>query len=711
MAFANSQVIAPKRYSLYWWASLVLRRAFKTSIAGRIAAAVLISTILVTAAGSTAAFLVYRETSMRAALDSTLAYLTERRKTEERVFDDLRFVQNGARQLFQQHLSRLQPAQTARRFDRLFPLQHDGTRRSANMLFDGGRDADDVDVAGIGSFMADGGAMTTEEKRELYAAFLVLRDMGPLVHARLNNLYFFTPSNRMVMYAPDRADRLRYYRSQAPATFSFQHEEFALISTPQANPDAVTRCTGLRSLMSDSSNARLSSACVTPVDADGQRLGAWGSSITVADHLLDSVRSALPGMTNAIVDRHGALIAHPRLAQTGGAEPADALARDLGIGRVMEFIEASGENSGVMPAPVNGNYVVFARIAGPDWTFLALVPQASAAQRASEGAGMFLLIGVLAVLAQVLLLAFLMYRWVVRPTQRLTEAASTNASLSVDDLAHRADEIGELARALVERDRRDAQRMNDLAAASASAEAANAAKSQFLATMSHELRTPLNAIIGYTEILREDAEDEGFDLADHDRVLTAARRLLRLINEILDLSKVEAGRMVLDLRDANIADIARDAVDAVRPQAEANGNQVILDVQAGLPLARVDDFKLGQCLLNLLSNASKFTHDGRITLRVTMRDDVFAFAVQDTGIGIPADKLEDLFEPFVQADSSTTRTFGGTGLGLAITRRMARLMGGDVAVRSEAGKGSLFLLTVTAEIVEATPALELAPAK
>lgn len=687
----------------------MLRRAFKSSIAGKIAAAVLISTILVTAAGSTAAFLVYRETALRAALDSTLAYLTERRKSEERVFDDLRFVQEGARQLFQQHLSRLEPQRTARRFDRLFPLQADGTRRSADMLFDGGRDPDGIDVAGIGSFMADGGELTVQEKRELYAAFLVLRDMGPLVRARLNNLYFFTPSDRMVMYAPDRADRLGYYRHDAPSSFSFQHEEFAQISTLHANPAGQTRCTGLRSLITDRTNTRLSSACLTPVDVGGRRLGAWGSSITVGANLQASVRHGLSGMTNAIVDRQGVLIAHPRLTQTGASAEASRVSEELGIARVMAFIDESGEDSGIMPAPVNGNYVVFARIAGPDWTFLSLVPKEAATQHASESAGVFLLIGVLAVLAQVLLLALLMYRWVVRPTLRLTEAASTNASFSIDDLTLRKDEIGELARALAERDRRDAERMSDLAAATASAEAANTAKSQFLATMSHELRTPLNAIIGYTEIMREDAEDEGGDTADHDRVLTAAHRLLRLINEILDLSKVEAGRMVLDLRDANIGDIARDAVDAVRPQAEANGNKVILDVQAGLPLARVDDFKLGQCLLNLLSNASKFTHDGEITLRATMREDMFVFSVQDTGIGIPAEKFDDLFEPFVQAESSTIRTFGGTGLGLAITRRMARLMGGDVTVRSEAGKGSVFSLTVAAELVEASP--ELAPAK
>lgn len=689
---------------------MFLRRVFRSSIAGKIATAVLISTILVTAAGSTAAFLVYRDAAMRAALDSTLAYLTERRKSEERAFDDLSYVQNGARQLFQQHLSRLDPQQTARRFDRLFPLQADGTRRSADMLFDGGLDPDGVDVAGIGSFMADGRSLSTQEKRELYAAFLVLRDMGPMIHQRLNNLYFFTPSNRMVMYAPDREDRLSYYRQDAPASFSFQHEEFAQISTPASNPEALTRCTGLRSLITDNTNARLSSACLTPVDVSGRRLGAWGSSITVADDLQASVRDALPGMTNAIIDRHGALIAHPRLTQAGASRAAAEVAAELGIDRVMAFIRRSGQSSGVIPQPVNGNYVVFARIAGPDWIFLSLVPKEAASQYAGQSAGVFLLIGVLAILAQVLLLAFLMYRWVVRPTLRLTQAASTNASLMIADLTHRNDEIGELARALAERDRRDAERISQLAAATANAEAANTAKSQFLATMSHELRTPLNAIIGYTEMLREDAEDEGFDTVDHNRVLTAARRLLHLINEILDLSKVESGRMVLHIQHADIGDVARDAIDAVRPQAEANGNRVALEVEAGLPAARVDDFKLGQCLLNLLSNASKFTRDGVISLRVAKRYDKFVFEITDTGIGIPADKLETLFEPFVQAEASTTRTYGGTGLGLAITRRMAQLMGGDVTVRSEIGAGSVFTLTIAAE-PSVAPQPELEPAK
>ncbi len=248
--------------------------------------------------------------------------------------------------------------------------------------------------------------------------------------------------------------------------------------------------------------------------------------------------------------------------------------------------------------------------------------------------------------------------------------------------------------------------LDDTRLARAIAEKSSLAKSQFLATMSHELRTPLNAIIGYSELMSEDAEEScrSSDVADHARVLHAARHLLAMINEVLDLSKIEAGRMQIAPDGFDIARLAREVLDSVRPQAEANNDVLGLRfVGDNIGALNSDAFKLKQCLLNLLSNAVKFTRNGAVTLRIWRDGKDLVFEVKDTGIGMERQTLERLFQPFVQADASTTREYGGTGLGLAITRRLAQLLGGDVVAESTPGAGSTFTLTVLADLAGATP--------
>ena len=242
-------------------------------------------------------------------------------------------------------------------------------------------------------------------------------------------------------------------------------------------------------------------------------------------------------------------------------------------------------------------------------------------------------------------------------------------------------------------------RTQALAEATAAAEAANAAKSQFLAVMSHELRTPLNAIIGYTEIVREGAVDGGRsqDQADLSRVLTAAHRLLHMINGVLDLAKIEAGRLDLTVERVDLRSLAREAVDSVRPAAAAQNAVLALEVAEDVGLVETDGFRVSQCLLNLLSNAIKFSPNGLIGVSVRRAGPFIAFAVTDTGIGISEEQAARLFAPFAQADGSTTRTYGGSGLGLVITRELARLLGGDVTLESRLREGSTFTLTIAAE--------------
>jgi PAS domain S-box-containing protein len=252
-------------------------------------------------------------------------------------------------------------------------------------------------------------------------------------------------------------------------------------------------------------------------------------------------------------------------------------------------------------------------------------------------------------------------------------------------------------------ERREAEQA--LQAATLAARAASEAKSQFMANMSHELRTPMNAILGYSEMLIEDAIDEGQTeiVADLEKINTAGKHLLELINAVLDLSKIEAGRMDLHIESTDLHELLEDIVTVAQPLVAQNGNELVNDWDDELGVLRADITKVRQSVFNLLSNASKFTRDGTITLRVRRESgnngDRFRVEVSDTGIGIAADKLETIFEEFAQAESSTTRDYGGTGLGLSLTRRLSRLMGGDVLVVSTLGEGSTFTLEMPANVV------------
>jgi signal transduction histidine kinase len=220
-------------------------------------------------------------------------------------------------------------------------------------------------------------------------------------------------------------------------------------------------------------------------------------------------------------------------------------------------------------------------------------------------------------------------------------------------------------------------------------------KSQFLSSMSHELRTPLNAIIGLTEMMVKNAARFGTEkaLEPLQRVNRAGTHLLGLINQVLDLSKIEAGKLELNPQTVQLAPLIEEVIGTARQLAEQNQNRLLVEAQDNLGTLTVDPMRLRQILLNLLSNAFKFTKEGEVTLRarrVADGRDWIEFAVADTGIGMTAEQQAKLFEEFTQADATTAQRFGGTGLGLAITRKLARLMGGDVTVASEPGKGSVF---------------------
>ncbi|WP_169167356.1 MULTISPECIES: ATP-binding protein [unclassified Acidovorax] len=276
----------------------------------------------------------------------------------------------------------------------------------------------------------------------------------------------------------------------------------------------------------------------------------------------------------------------------------------------------------------------------------------------------------------------------------------TRQAIGAKREVHARNQVIEQQKADLEQARVLAERARELA------EAANLTKSAFLANMSHELRTPLNAVIGYTEMLEEDFAERGEPgtaLADLGRIKGAARHLLQMINDVLDLSKIEAGKIELHVESFQLAELLDQVVSTTQPLLAVNRNRLQVHCAQGLDPVQSDLTKLRQVLINLVSNASKFTSDGSISIETTAGIDaggrpMVVFEVTDTGIGMTPSQLGRLFQPFVQADAETTRKYGGTGLGLAISRRLCRLLGGDVTAISTWGKGSQFRAAVLAQL-------------
>jgi len=620
-------------------------------------------------------------------------YVQERTRTEEDLFQGLRAKQAAATDALRRRLAvtRTGP-QVERQFDAWFPAKGDGTRRSRDSLFDGEQTANGDAIYGIGAYLGHADDVSPEDKRLLTAATLVVNRVGEADLAKFENFFFLTPKDRLILFAPNRDERLAYFRKLAPGDIDFDHTDQGRYPLPQNDPGARMRCTPLSPLLQDKTRKTLISGCVSPVYIGGRYVGAWGTTIMAGSYLSHVLHNTPAGATSLIASDKGELVAFPGFNKPDALNPkaVATLERTYGLAPLVARIQAQGKATGVIESPDGKMLVAYGHLEGPSWILLVAFPKAKAQAVASPEllsnlAGKFLIVAIGAAL-----LFGMVRRLVISPLRTLGDAKAAGAGA----LAKRPDEIGQLARKLRDERLRGDQILSELEdrvrSRTAELERANAAKTDFLANMSHELRTPLNGVIALSEVLaKEQTTERGQQMAE--LVRSSGRLLEQVLTDILDISRIEAGQLPINPAPFDLADCVATIAALHRASAEKKGLAFEVEIDEGaLGWCMGDDVRVTQILSNLLSNAVKFTTEGKVSMRVGRDGDRVTFTVSDTGVGFSPEFQAKLFSRFEQADGSITRRFGGSGLGLAISGSLAEMMGGEISATSQPGEGSVF---------------------